>query len=208
MQPVLFEGYEIRGRIPTPARRRISARADRVGQVFGRLTVEKDLGMSDLGNRAWGCVCQCGNRLIVNARCLRKGQVRSCGCINSDTCGGRNKLPYGHASRNELLGSYKKSAYSRGHVWGLSADEFFALVSAPCSYCGAPPDTVRRPNKGVHGEFLYSGIDRIDNTCGYVPGNVASCCWTCNRAKGKLAHAEFSAWLGRVAAFHGQKGAM
>lgn len=208
MQESYFEGYEIRGRTPTPARRRIRPGADRTGQKFGRLTVEKMLGMSDATNRAWGCVCDCGRRIIVNARCLIKNQVRSCGCINAERCGGRNKLPYGHASRNELLASYKKSASSRGHEWALSNEQFFALVTSNCGYCGTPPDTLRKPNKQVNGEFWYSGIDRIDNAVGYLPGNTISCCWNCNRAKGKLSHAEFLSWIGRLSAFqYGAQGA-
>lgn len=201
MSPKLFEGYEIRGRVPTPARRLPYKKADRLGQVFGRLTVERHLGMSDASNRAWGCRCECGRRLVVNARCLLKGQVRSCGCLNSDACGGRNKLPYGHASRNELLASYRKSAASRGHVFDLPEDVFFALVSADCTYCGGAPDTVRKPNKQVNGEFVYSGVDRVENDKGYIAENVVSCCWVCNRAKGRLSSAEFSAWLDRICAF-------
>ena len=207
MQADLYEGYQIRGRVPTPARRRLRPGADKVGKVYGRLTVEKMLGMSDAANRAWGCVCECGTRLIVNARCLAKGQVRSCGCINSDTCGGRNKLPFGHASRNELLASYRKSANSRGHFWGLADSLFFSLVSSPCHYCGIQPDSLRKPNKQVNGGFWYSGVDRMDNAKGYVPDNVVSCCWTCNRAKGKLTYAEFKSWIRRISAFHAKGGA-
>lgn len=200
----LFEGYEIRGRTPTPAQRRIRPGADLTGQKFSRLTVEKVLGMSDTTNRAWGCLCECGCRLVVNARCLTKGQVQSCGCLNSEVRGKRgapNKLPYGHASRNELLGSYKKSASSRGHVFDLPPEIFFQLVSADCAYCGGPPDLVRKPNKHVNGEFVYTGIDRVENAKGYIPGNVVSCCWVCNRAKGGMTSAQFSSWLDRAAAF-------
>lgn len=207
METNLFDGYEIRGRVPVPARRALRPGADKTGKVYGRLTVEKMLGMSDATNRAWGCVCECGTRLIVNARCLAKGQVRSCGCINSDACGGRNKLPFGHASRNELLASYKKSAASRGHTWALADPDFFALVSSPCHYCGTPPDSFRKPNKQVNGGFWYSGVDRKDNGRGYEPGNVVSCCWTCNRAKGKLTYAKFTSWIEKLTAFRTDKGA-
>lgn len=206
--PKWYLGYEVRGKTPTPGRRRVAKSADYTGRVFDRLTVEKDLGLSRHGNRAWGCVCICGARLIVNSKCLRLGKVRSCGCINSEICGGRNKLPYGHASRNELLASYKKSAASRGHVWALTDSQFFALVSSDCHYCGMPPDSVRKPNKACNGEFLYSGVDRVDNALGYLTGNVVSCCWTCNRAKGKLSAQQFDAWRIRVAAHVYAKGAV
>lgn len=206
----LFEGYELRGRVPVPAQRKARPGADLTGKKFTRLTVEKMLGMSDVANRAWGCRCECGVRLVVNARCLTKSQVRSCGCLNSEVRGQRgapNKLPYGHASRNELFASYKKSATSRGHEFELSLDAFVALVSANCTYCGSPPDLVRRPNKGVNGEFVYTGIDRVQNDIGYVAGNVVSCCWVCNRAKGPMTVAEFARWLDRAASFRANGGA-
>ena len=114
--------------------------------------------------------------------------------------GGHNKLPSGHASRNELLSSYIKSAKQREIEWGIEKDEFFTLVSSNCVYCGSPPDLVRKPNAGVNGAFVYSGIDRADNTKGYVSGNVFSCCWICNRAKGSLSVAEFHVWIDRLTA--------
>lgn len=33
-------------------------------------------------------------------------------------------------------------------------------------------------------------LDRIDNQCGYAPGNVIVVCYRCNRAKGDLSIAE------------------
>lgn len=200
----LHEGYEIRGRTPRPAQRKIRAGADLTGRKFSRLTVEKVLGMSDTTNRAWGCVCECGCRLIVNARCLIKAQVRSCGCLNSEVTGKRgapNKLPFGHASRNELLASYRKSARSRGHGFDLSPDAFFELVSSNCTYCGSPPNLFRKPNVSVNGGFTYSGVDRVENDRGYVAGNVVSCCWVCNRAKGQMTTAEFMEWIDRISTF-------
>jgi hypothetical protein len=47
----------------------------------------------------------------------------------------------------------------------------------------------------------YGGIDRKDNTIGYVVGNVVPCCIVCNRAKMDLPYEAFLAWLGRVTAY-------
>jgi hypothetical protein len=198
-----YKGYRFRSLSrPMDPIKRMSARADRAGLRFGRLLVIECLGVAPAGYRWWGCVCDCGNKVAVRSRELDKGHTRSCGCLQAETRArypGANRLPYGHASRNELLASYKKSARQRDIAWELSSKDFFELTSSPCAYCGSDPNLVRKPNKGVNGEYVYSGVDRIDNTIGYVPGNVVSCCWVCNRAKGELGLQEFLQWCETVA---------
>lgn len=196
-----YLGYEVRGLMPIAPRKKLSRNCDWRGRRFGRLLIEKDLGVHKQGNRAWGCLCDCGLRVCVASRNLREGRTRSCGCITSDISGGRNKLPFGHAARNELLGSYKKSAASRGYAFELSPESFFALVSADCAYCGSPPNLFRKPNSQVNGGFMYTGVDRVENDKGYIEGNVVSCCWVCNRAKGQMTTAEFMTWVDRITTF-------
>lgn len=53
------------------------------GQRFGRLVaIERD-GSQD-GRAVWRALCDCGNHHRAQARLLRSGQVRSCGCLVSD----------------------------------------------------------------------------------------------------------------------------
>lgn len=200
-----IKGYEYNGEPPRTPRKRVSERANLTGRRIGRLLVIEDLGVAgDSGFRLWGCICDCGKKKAIRSRELLKNDARSCGCLQAEmraTYGGRaasNKLPYGHASRNELLSSYKKSARDRNIEWHLSDEEFFEIVSSPCAYCGTPPDSIRKPNKGVNGEFTYSGVDRVDNGRGYFPDNVVSCCWNCNRAKGMMKKKDFLAWVDRL----------
>lgn len=178
-----------------------------VNKKFGRLLVIEELGMTPTRETTiFGCLCDCGNKFATKSSYLKSGTTKSCGCLHRESVklkypyAGKNALPYGHASRNELLSSYKKSARDREIVWGISDDAAFRLFAQPCSYCETPPDTFRKPNKQVNGGFWYSGIDRVDNSIGYVPTNVVSCCWNCNRAKGKLSYDEFIAWAIRLGA--------
>ncbi|HFK0814733.1 TPA: AP2 domain-containing protein, partial [Listeria monocytogenes] len=53
---------------------------DLAGQVFGRLTV-KEFVRSENGNAVWKCVCECGNEKEVLAQQLKRGYVKSCGCL-------------------------------------------------------------------------------------------------------------------------------
>ena len=60
---------------------------DLTGQKFGRLTVldlaNRTLNLSD-SYLSWQCLCECGNKKAVPSRYLRRGQVKSCGCLGSE----------------------------------------------------------------------------------------------------------------------------
>lgn len=54
---------------------------DMVGTRYGRLVaVERD-GCNRRGDALWRCQCDCGGFKIVPRPKLKKGQVRSCGCL-------------------------------------------------------------------------------------------------------------------------------
>jgi hypothetical protein len=185
----VYNGYRFRSlNFPVPPRKKMSARSNLAGRRFGRCVAVECLGVTETGGlRWWGCVCDCGTSFAVRSRELLEGDTRNCGCLQREkaaTQGGHNKLPAGHAARNGLLASYKKSAKLRDIEWGQEDETFFTLVSSPCTYCHTPPDSLRKPNKGVNGGFMYSGIDRADNRLGYLAGNVVPCCWNCTQAKG------------------------
>ena len=56
---------------------------DEVGNVHGRLTVVKRAG-AKWGQVLWLCKCECGNETVVPGHNLRKGNTRSCGCIQKE----------------------------------------------------------------------------------------------------------------------------
>ena len=71
---------------------------DLSGGVFGRLTVQTYTGKR--GNyAAWGCACECGNKVVVLSTNLVKGNTTSCGCVHSEqttqskTSHGRSRSP-------------------------------------------------------------------------------------------------------------------
>jgi hypothetical protein len=59
---------------------------DRVGERFGKLVVlEKDSPhVSPKGRYTvmWKCLCDCGNICTISVNSLRKGDTKSCGCLN------------------------------------------------------------------------------------------------------------------------------
>ena len=56
--------------------------------------------------------------------------------------------------------------------WNISLPDYFELISQRCHYRNHPLGV----SNGV-------GLDRIDNSKGYVIGNVVPCCGNCNRIK-------------------------
>lgn len=64
-----------------------------LGQNFGRLKVIKKVASKGNGAR-WLCQCNCGNMTEVDANHLRRGNISSCGCLQSEkvTTNNYNKL--------------------------------------------------------------------------------------------------------------------
>lgn len=60
---------------------------DIVGQVFGRLTVQRFLEMieRDSNNAPWLCLCECGNLVKASSSNLKNGNILSCGCLKDQT---------------------------------------------------------------------------------------------------------------------------
>lgn len=56
-----------------------------VGQRFGRLLVEKFVGVTPTHHALWLCRCDCGNEKITRTGYLMVKAVRSCGCFRSDS---------------------------------------------------------------------------------------------------------------------------
>ena len=88
---------------------------------------------------------------------------------------------------NAFYYNTKASANKRGYTFDLSLDRVDFLSQQNCSYCGTEPSQVLSsfPN------FKYNGIDRVDNSLGYVEGNCVPCCKLCNRMKDVLSVDDF-----------------
>ena len=74
------------------------------------------------------------------------------------------------------LNSYKMSAKKRGLDFSLSTEDFNALLSQDCHYCGC--ENAR-------------GVDRKDSSIGYYSYNVVACCKICNYMKKDHNYPEF-----------------
>lgn len=73
----------------------------------------------------------------------------------------------------------------------LNAEEFAAWYSQQepvCHYCAIPEEHLSATGVRTQvGHVLRNlGVDRVDNNLGYGTGNMALCCYACNKVKGNV----------------------
>lgn len=61
-----------------------------IGEKFSRLTVVSPAGRDRKRNRLWECLCECGGRSVTAGYRLRKGETRSCGCLQRESVTAKN----------------------------------------------------------------------------------------------------------------------
>lgn len=144
------------------------------------------------------CMCDCGKETWLQTARLTTGHTKSCGCFQSEF----RKLPEGVATKNMILDDYKTGARKRGLVWDISNDEFDKLIFGKCNFCGVLPNTTRIARRN-NGNLTYNGIDRLDNSMGYIKGNIVTCCKICNRAKSNMDLDAFLSWIDNLKRYNG-----
>lgn len=133
----------------------------------------------------WLCRCRCGTEFETFASSLKSGHTKSCGCgrLNPFT------------SENNVFLDYKGSARRRNIPFELTRDQLVCIASGICNYCGAVPAIIEKKPSGT---FIHNGIDRQDNSVGYILGNCVPCCTLCNNMKHALGEQEFLVHIEKI----------
>lgn len=176
------------------------------GQQFGRLfVVDRSPTKNNYGKWLWICLCKCGNTTLLPSARLTAGITSSCGCLHKEGAVSQcqllaiqNTLSTEQSQINDVYRTCLGSAKARGLAFELSKEETFALSQQPCSYCTQPPSNRILNKYCQRPPLFYSGLDRVDNTLGYLKGNVVPCCKMCNVAKNSHTYEEFVEWIRRV----------
>lgn len=168
------------------------------GATFGAWTVLQRGARGRCGDQAmWLCRCQCGEERLVRSGALRRKQSLSCGCTRT-YC--HNTIPAGDPQEYVWrFNTYEDKAKRRSHEFELTLSQFITIVGQDCHYCGAAPAMPVRSRRKRTAASLMNGIDRVDNSVGYVLDNCVPCCTWCNEMKRHRPQSDFLEHVRRIA---------
>lgn len=160
-----------------------------IGQKYGRLTV-LSFSRRD-GTQYWfNCRCDCGTERLFRIGAIRSKphKTQSCGCLGKErrlaaNLGNTYRRVSDSAAR-QLFSRYQNDAARRSIDFKLSFAEFVQLTSSSCWYCGSAPTAVAGRKR--HTPYVYTGVDRVDNSKGYTALNTVPCCSPCNSKKNSI----------------------
>lgn len=187
-----------------------------MGQKFNKLLIQNlTKERTKDGHIIVKCLCDCGVEFTTMLSLIKKGEVKSCGCLNSEAIlKNLEKAKLLQISREPKIASARKIYFNRYADGDLSFEEFLFHSQKDCYYCGAKPTTIfnsfvgkyaeQHPlsNRAKDGYFIYNGLDRINSSLGHIKENIVTCCPTCNRAKLAMTTKEFFLWIKTVYEFN------
>jgi len=141
----------------------------------------------------WKCLCDCGEESICATATLNSGRATRC-----FRCGRKYSEP-GSSGLTILIKQYKWDAQRRGYEWELEREFVKDVTKKNCFYCGDSPSQLIKTNTtDNHGDYLYNGIDRFDNTRGYIKDNCIPCCGRCNYWKSNFTSVDFLTHIEKI----------
>lgn len=167
---------------------------DWTGQTFNELTFVRRTDERYRGAVLWELRCSCGTTIKRIAHFVVKGITKSCGCktkaLRADAGAKSRKL--------DPRISSGRSIWRRVYKDGCDFDTFLRLSQLPCTYCGVPPSRIynkydmdKRHPRRPEADFIYNGLDRLDNSKDHSPDNIVPCCTVCNLMKGTFSVSDF-----------------
>lgn len=176
-----------------------------IDQKFNRLTVIDKNPEIDTRNK-WLCKCDCGNKIFANAYKLKTNHTKSCGCLNIDSRKNKDKI-------EKLIANNRKYSFeesSARNMWdsrykdGISFEDFYRLSKMNCFYCDKLPsncfnsakiDKKASQEAKDKSNFIYNGLDRVNNNLDHNINNIVPCCKWCNFAKRNSNINDFENWI-------------
>lgn len=176
-----------------------------VGNTYNHLTVLEFAYCHATGHKYWKCRCNlCNRETIAEGGDLKSGHKKSCGCLRLTKKGSNNSRWKGIGEMSgrffALLrqGSIRRNiefAISREYAWNL-----FLTQNKKCALSGV--ELVFGIYARYKKTLQTASLDRIDNSKGYIEGNVQWVHKELNLMKLCHSQEEFIHWCKLVAEHH------
>lgn len=144
---------------------------DLVGTKFHELEVIAK-AHSDGVRQYWKCKCTCGNTHDICTQEVKNKKIKSCGCWFKRF--GRQHTNF--TGYEEIHGKHfstiKKNAIKKGKEFTITVEyiwELFLKQNRKCALSNIPIHFANTVREKI---TTTASLDRIDNTKGYIPGNV------------------------------------
>jgi hypothetical protein len=169
---------------------------DLTNRRFDKLLVVKDSGKRKSKRPIWVCVCDCGTVTEISAKYLLSGDTKSCGCFSKGNAYNRDAV--GMITKS-FWTPIEKQAKKRGIPMEIDREyawEIFKLQDEKCALSGLKLSFVNniRDERNTH----TASLDRIDNTKGYIIGNIQWVHKRINIMRNTLSVDEFINWCNLV----------
>ena len=144
----------------------------RVGQTFGRLTIQKEYQSSCSKYVLCECSCSCGGKTTKTRRHeIVSGKVQSCGCVRKERSIEFNKSRFdpnavSKSVEYRMLTRAKSRAKQSNIPFNLELTDI--VIPEKCPLLGIPIEI--QPKKGYHPNS--PSLDKIIPEKGYIKGNV------------------------------------
>jgi len=169
---------------------------DLTGFKFGKMTVlcrSDKLNYEGYRDR-WVCKCECGELIDVAGHYIRNRYNK------------RKDIDCTQIRSNDPVLSVKRRAWQvhlrtckdKNKENFLNFHDYIEIASKPCIYCG---EFSERKNRDLGFKINFNSVDRKNNEPYYKLSNSQSCCFVCQRNKGKMKHEEFVNFINKVYKF-------
>jgi hypothetical protein len=153
-----------------PLRRGGESHFDFLGQKFGEITITKKLEEKHKnGSLQWLGVCSCGNETVSTTAVLLAGKKRCKPCGHKKV--GRDKSKFYEEIKVPYFKKYVWGAESRGLEFLITIEYVWDLFLSQKRKCKLSNKDIKFVDGGLNKETTAS-LDRIDNSKGYIEGNV------------------------------------
>ncbi len=147
----------------------------KVGDKVGQLKVVERLGRKSSRSIWWKCLCACGKSVEHTSHTIRCGNTRSCGCLSNPN-GKRhpNFVGYEEMSGN-FFNAVRNGAKIRDIPFKITKKQIWNLFekqNRKCALSGMDLQFGINSRIKEKKRECTASVDRIDNTKGYIKGNI------------------------------------